>query len=357
MYVKLNLNICNAKKTLLSSELYLKVLFIYADLIIKQQEFSLYLELAPIRGVTDYIFRNIYSRYFTGFDSAIAPFITTFPGTEIKEKMLRDILPENNKGIKIIPQIIGKNPDEFILLAKKMKEIGYNKINWNLGCPHKMVAKRGRGSGLLPNPEIIEAFFEKVIPEIPNHLSVKIRLGRKSVEEVFNLIPVFNKFPLAEVTIHARTGIQMYEGKPYVDVFEKVYKDFSAPVVYNGDIFSVNDYNILSKRFSSLNKWMIGRGALIDPFLPEFIKGAQKPDYKTRLSKVKDFHNHLFDAHRTRLSGPAPLLGRMKEFWNYYALQFENYEKPLKKILKSTTVDNFWQAIQDFLNSAPGFKL
>ncbi|MFA8342439.1 MAG: tRNA dihydrouridine synthase [Rhodothermaceae bacterium] len=317
----------------------------------------MFLELAPIRGVTDYIFRNIYSKYFSGFDSAMAPFITTFPGTEIKEKVLRDIMPENNEGMRVIPQIIGKNPDEFIVLAKKMKEIGYDEINWNLGCPHKMVAKRGRGSGLLPNPEIIEAFLEKVVPAIPNRLSVKIRLGRKSVGEVLRLIPVFNKFPLSEVTIHARTGIQMYEGKPYVDIFENIYKDFSAPVVYNGDIFSVQNYNSLSSRFPELEKWMVGRGALINPFLPEIIKGNFEADYKERLSKVTDFHNHLFDAHRTRLSGPAPLLGRMKEFWNYYALQFEGYEKPLKKILKSKTIESFWDATQDFLKSEPEFKL
>lgn len=334
----------------------MKVLSFYIDLAQKEQEYTLYLELAPIRGVTDYVYRNIYGQYFDGFDTAMAPFITTFPGKDVKEKVLRDILPENNEKMKIIPQIIGKNPDEFIVLALKMFELGYKEINWNLGCPHKMVAKRGRGSGLLPNPEIIEAFLERVVDEIPNKLSVKIRLGRKSTDEVYKLIPVFNKFSLSEVTIHARTGIQMYEGKPYVDVFEKVYKSFEAPVVYNGDIFSKQDFSNFTDRFPELNKLMIGRGALINPLLPGLIKGEPEPEYQIRLKKIIDFHNHLFDAHRTRLSGPAPLLGRMKEFWSYYALQFLNFEKPLKRILKAKTIEKFWQETQDFLKSEPEFK-
>lgn len=317
----------------------------------------MHLELAPIRGVTDYIYRNVYSKYFSGFDSAMAPFITTFPGTEIKDKVLRDLMPENNDGMILIPQIIGKNADEFILLAKKLNDLGYGEINWNLGCPHKMVAKRGRGSGLLPTPEIIDAFIEKVLNEIPNKLSVKIRLGRKSPDEVYKLIPVFNNYPLSEITIHPRTGIQMYEGTPYVDVFEEIYKEFNFPVVYNGDIYTIEIFEMLKKRFPEINKWMIGRGALINPLLPEMIKGLTELEYKDRLSKIKDFHNHIFDAHKTRLSGPAPLLGRMKEFWSYYALQFENYEKQLKKILKSKTPEKFWTETQEFFDSDPKFKL
>lgn len=317
----------------------------------------MHLELAPIRGVTDYIFRNIYSKYFSGFDSAMAPFITTFAGTEIKEKVLRDILPENNEGMKVIPQIIGKNPEEFIVLAKAMFELGYEEINWNLGCPHKLVAKKGRGSGLLPTPDIIDNILEKVISEIPNKLSVKIRLGRKSTDEVYKLIPVFNKYPLSEITIHPRTGLQMYEGKPYIEIFADIYKEFKMPVVYNGDIYTLEDYNNLSQRFPEINKWMIGRGALINPFLPELIKDPKEIEYNERIKKVIDFHNHLYEAHRARLSGPAPILGRMKEFWKYYAIQFEDNTKPLKKILKSNTVEKFWDASQDFLRSEPKFRL
>jgi tRNA-dihydrouridine synthase len=152
------------------------------------------LYLAPLRGFTEFIYRNAFVRHFGGFDVAVAPFIPTMTAARFKKTHLKDVLPENNHAMSIIPQIIGNNPEDFIPLAKRLFDLGYETVNWNLGCPFPMVAKKQRGSGLLPHPQKIEAFLEATLPAIPNRLSVKVRLGRKKTDEILTLLPIFNQW-------------------------------------------------------------------------------------------------------------------------------------------------------------------
>ena len=156
--------------------------------------------LAPIRGITDATFRDVSSRFFPGFDLAVAPFLTTYQGNRIKPVRLKELMPEENRNLPVIPQILGKNPDHFIVIAKALMDLGHTEINWNLGCPYPMVANKMRGSGLLPYPEKIEAFLEKVV-KLPVSISIKTRLGRRDSKEIFDLLPVFNTFPLSEIII------------------------------------------------------------------------------------------------------------------------------------------------------------
>ncbi|MDM8539413.1 tRNA-dihydrouridine synthase family protein, partial [Desulfobacterales bacterium HSG17] len=232
------------------------------------------LYLAPMRGLTTFTFRNVFSRFFHGFDLAVAPFITSVNSRRIKDSYLKDVLPANNLKMQVIPQVLSKSPEDFIFLAARLYELGHETINWNLGCPFPMVAKKGRGSGMLPHPEIIESFLEKVITAIPNNLSIKTRLGRNNADEIFDLMPVFNRYPLTELIIHPRTGIQMYEGLTDLNTFEKCVEMSNHPVVYNGDIVDIQRYQKLCSRFKTINRWMIGRGALMNPFLPDTIKAG-----------------------------------------------------------------------------------
>ena len=98
-----------------------------------QKKIILY--LAPLRGLTEYIYRNAFSRHFDGFDAAVSPFIPTLTAARFKRSHLKDVLPENNHAMPIIPQIIGNNPGDFIPLAQRLFDLGYETVNWNLGCP------------------------------------------------------------------------------------------------------------------------------------------------------------------------------------------------------------------------------
>jgi tRNA-dihydrouridine synthase B len=303
------------------------------------------LHLAPLHGVTNYILRKTFFELFGGFDAAMAPFIFSKHPIDIKNKLLKDILPENNKGIIIIPQVLSNNPVEFLSLAQNIIDLGYNEINLNLGCPYKMVANKQRGSGLLPFPQKIDAFLEAVIPSLKISLSLKIRLGREQPGEINALIPVFNNYPLKKIIIHPRTGIQMYDGKADVDAFIAAAACIKHPVSYNGDITSLAVFNEIKAKCSFINEWMLGRGALQNPFLPSQIKGEAIPSDKAQ--RIRKYHDELFARYGSVLSGPGHVMDKMKEIWSYLGTSFTHSEKVIRSIYKSSSLQEYNCAVNN----------
>ena len=139
--------------------------------------------LAPVQGITDRIYRNLFPVYFKGVDVAIAPFIPSVKKMKPENKLLRELHPDNNTGIPTIPQIMSTNPDDFTLLANTLYDIGCGTVNWNLGCPFPMVVKKGRGSGMLCYPDRIESFLDKnhacsetaIIDQAPDRVKISGR--------------------------------------------------------------------------------------------------------------------------------------------------------------------------------------
>ena len=310
-----------------------------------QKKITLY--LAPLRGFTGYIFRNTFTRHFGGFDVAVSPFIPTAPAIRIKNTHLKDVLPANNQGMPIIPQIIGNKPEEFIPLARRLYDLGYERVNWNLGCPFPMVARKLRGSGLLPHPQKIEAFLEASLPFIPNRLSIKARLGRKKTDDILTLLAIFNRFPLDEVIIHPRTGQQMYDGEPNLDMFEKCLELSRHTVVYNGDINDMATFKLFSQRFKTVDRWMIGRGALINPFLPAAIQIGQD-NVTDKVKAFKAFYEELFEQYRREFRGPGHLLDRMKGYWTYFSQAFKDGLKIKKKIHRTRKLNRYVEIVERF---------
>jgi len=315
--------------------------------------FQLY--LAPLRGFTDYIYRNTFTGHFDGFDGALAPFIPTVTADRFKPSHFKDILPENNPTIPIVPQIIGNQSADFINLAVRLFDLGYTSVNWNLGCPFPMVAKKHRGSGLLPYPEKIDAFLEKTVSSIPNRLSIKTRLGRRTINDIFKLMPIFNRYPLEEIIIHPRTGIQMYDGKTDLDTFEQCFTQSVHRVIYNGDITDLKTFHDVFLRFEDIDGWMIGRGAVTNPFLPAIIK-AGRDDISHKVEKFKQFYDELFEQYRQVFSGPGHLLNRMKGFWTYFSKSFQNSRKIAKKVHRTQKMHHYMKIVDRFFAEEAQWK-
>ena len=305
------------------------------------------LYLAPLRGLTDYIYRNTFNRHFNGFDAAVTPFIPSSRTTRATPLHLKDVLPENNASMPIEPQILCNNPADFIPLAKQLYDLGYPTVNWNLGCPFPMVAKKQRGSGLLPHPDRIENFLAKTVPAIPNRLTIKTRLGRRNSEEIIQLMPIFNRYPLQEIIIHPRTGKQMYDGEPDLDAFEKCIEMTHHRIVYNGDITDLKSFQNLSARFNTIKAWMIGRGAIVNPFLPAILKSG-KDDFSDRVETFRSFYQELFDEYQRVFSGPGHLLERMKGFWTYFSQAFKDSRKIRKKIHRTLKLQRYLEIVERF---------
>ncbi len=311
--------------------------------------------LAPLRGFTDAVFRNAYQRHFGGVVEAVAPFVTSIRGRRIKPSHLRDLEPSDNRSMPIVPQILSKRADEFICLANTLIDMGYDEINWNLGCPYPMVAKKMRGSGLLPHPDTIDRMLDRVMPALGGRLSIKTRLGRWSADEMQALIPVFNRYPLCRIIVHPRTGIQMYDGRVDLDAFDRCQNTIDHPMVYNGDINDVDRFRMLEARFPTVSGWMLGRGLLADPFLPERIQAGDRMaiDPDTRFVR---FHDDLLDGYRHRFSGPAHVLDRMKGFWRYFAAGWIDGPTILKRIRKTRRLDHYRQVVAAALDGPVGWN-
>lgn len=297
--------------------------------------------LAPLQGTTDRIYRNLFPVYFKGVDLAIAPFISSVKKMKPDNRLLREFHPDKNTGIPTIPQIMGSKPDDFTKLANALYDIGCGTVNWNLGCPFPMVVKKGRGAGMLCYPDRIESFLEKTLPALKPKLSIKLRIGLKYPDEVLQLMPIFNRFPLTELIIHPRTGMQMYGGDVDLDIFGQCLGLSQHRVVYNGDIDSVEKLEMLAGRFGSIKRWMIGRGLIGNPFLAEEIKFHTEKPYSEKVKIMRAFHDQLFAEYSQILSGPAHITNKMKEVWTYMGSFLANREKIRKRINKTHHRDNY----------------
>ncbi len=305
-----------------------------------------FIYLAPIRGLTDALFRRTFFNHFDGYDAAVAPFINPQKKALYSDKMLTDVLPENNSNHTIIPQILHTDPDDFLLLADRLEKIGHTHINWNLGCPAPMVTRKKRGSGLLPYPEKISDFLARVIPKLGIELSIKTRLGLNNITEIQTLLPMLNQFPLKEITIHARLGKQLYKGSANVEGFKKCQQLSKHTLVYNGDINSGEQFRLVGQHLPSIQRWMLGRGALGNPFLAEEIKNPSSSNNRVqKKQRLLDFHADLYQKYQQRLDGPGHLLSRVKQLWIYLIVSFPGKEKILKRILKAKTLDRYHSAI------------
>jgi len=313
------------------------------------------LHLAPLHGVTNRVFRDSYFRHFSGFDGAVAPFVVAIPGSTAKPRHFKDLLPNpsGSPGIararlagdpapSLAAQILGNDPSAVAATAAVLVGLGYREVNLNLGCPFAMVAKKRRGSGLLPYPGLVGEILDELcaVPEV--EASVKVRLGRFDPGEILALMPVLNDHPLSRVIIHPRIGTQMYRGTVDLDGFAGAAEACRHRVVYNGDIGSRGDYEALSRRFPGVEEWMIGRGAVSNPFLPEEIKsGAIEGD---RLSRLRGWHEDLYRSYQEALCGPGHLLDKMKELWTYLGASFPSARRELAALGRSKSKAEYERA-------------
>jgi len=304
---------------------------------------------SPLQGLTDFRFRNAFNKYFGGIDTFYAPYFRINGKREIKAASERDILPENNTGLEVIPQIITNDADEFIFAAEYVQKLGYKELNWNLGCPYPMVAKRGMGSGLLKYPEKIDSILEKVHTESDIVVSMKMRLGYESSEEIFQVLPILAKHPLKNIALHARIGKQLYTGEVDLDSFQRCLDTTDHTVCFNGDITTVGIFNNMAKRFPMIDHWMIGRGMIADPFLPGMIKNNPLEYPENRIEIFSKFHDMLFHNYSQALSGSAHIIIKMMQFWEYFIKAFPNSRKEFKRIKKATSIKAYEQAVREFL--------
>lgn len=324
---------------------------------------------APLEGINGYIYRNAHHEFFTGIDKYFTPFISPNQNRALSPKEINDIKPEHNKGIYVVPQILTNKAEHFVQAAKELQEMyGYEEVNLNLGCPSGTVVSKGKGAGFLAKKDELDEFLQEIYAKINVKISIKTRIGVDKPDEFYDLMDIFNKYPVHELIIHPRVQKDYYNNAPNIKMFAEAVclskKNREAAVnhiddflCYNGDIFTTENYKSFTREFPAIDKVMLGRGLLVNPILAERIKdnrrnpigkeAERREDGITNNEMAKDkerlrtFHDRVYEGYREVLSGEINVLFKLKELWYYMSHSFAGSEKYLKKIRKTKHLSEY----------------
>ena len=294
---------------------------------------------SALQGFTESPWRLYHRELFGGVDKYYAPFMR-IEHDSFRNKDIRDILPENNEGVNLVPQIIATNADDSRKMIEKIMEYGYREININFGCPYVPVCKKGMGAGMLADAEKTKTLLDALMQYCDEvTFSIKTRLGYLSNEDIKTILPLFNEFNPLQLTVHPRIGKQQYNGELDLKSFEYVYENAVMPVVYNGEIFTVEDIKLIEEKYPKLKAVAVGRGLLVNPALGREYNGGDALEIKEYLKLQKKLMNHYSEM----LCGDAHIIAKLKPFWEYAPEEIDR--KSLKAIKKSTTFAKYRDAV------------
>ena len=305
---------------------------------------SIPIHFAPLQGYTDDVYRRIHHELIGGIQTYYTPFLR-MEGGGVRSKDMRDIRPEFNEGVPVVPQIIVKSMKEFEFLTGIVEEKGYSRLDINMGCPFPLQAKYGRGSGLLAHVDIVSEMAKTIASKSSLKFSVKMRLGWENADEWRPVLDILNEIPLEQITLHPRIGTQQYKGSVNMEAFNEFYALCKHPMIYNGDVTTVNGIRQLEENYPKLAGIMIGRGLLARPSLAtEYVSGLELPWEKRRLTLL-DFHDRLKAHYETTANSEAQVHSRLRLFWEY--MEEELGRKVYKKIMKAGNLKNYLSAVRE----------
>ena len=307
--------------------------------------------LAPMEGVTGYIVRNAIAHNFGRIHKYYTPFIPA--AKRLNQKILRDLAPENNTGISLVPQLMTIQADEVQSMGQCLHQMGFDEININLGCPSGTVVAKGRGSGLLRNPDALNAFLSSTCDKVDFPVSIKSRIGFEDLSLWPEILSIYARYPICELTIHPRLRSDFYNGSVHFDAFDLAYETYvtnktalpyPTSLIYNGDIRTLSDYQKLRQRYPDIQGVMIGRGLLHNPALAAQIMASE---HHTTLSETeikagfKALHQEICTQYACIFSGDKDVLFHMNEILSYLHCSFKDSDKIWKTIRKSQTLAEY----------------
>lgn len=305
--------------------------------------------VAPLEGLTDHTFRRLHRRYFSGADRYYAPFFATTQNRVFSPKEFRDLLPENNVDVPLVPQLLGHNAEDFLWTAQQLRAQGYTEINLNLGCPSGTVTAKGKGAGQLRDPEALDRFLDAIFNGFDGRISVKTRLGMESPAEFARLLAIYERYPICELTIHPRTARELYRGSLHPEAFTEALAHGRLPLCYNGNITTVALGREAEARWPEATALMLGRGLIADPALIRKLQGGAGADAKT----LRGFFAALYESYCTRFGSAHNAMSRMKGLWFYTIHLFDDTQRYARRIAKARYPSDYEALMQTIFDELP----
>lgn len=302
-------------------------------------------DLAPMEGITTYIYRSTFEKYYGGISRYYTPFLASM---HLSSREKNEVLPENNEGMTLIPQILSNRADEFLEITKALRTYGYDTVNLNLGCPSGTVVSKHRGSGFLAVPEELDAFLAEIFDKCPLKISVKTRIGISDESEWEDILKVYEKYPIAELIIHTRLQKDFYKLPTRPHTFTAARR-LGIPLCYNGDITSPETQQAALTVDPRIDRFMLGRGIIADPELVETLSSQSPARDKDRL---QSFLTDICDRYLAEMSGgERNTLYKLKEIWVYLGSLFVDAEKYVKKIKKANRLTEYEAAMRSLFDN------
>lgn len=299
---------------------------------------------APMEGLTDSIYRRLHHQYFPGVDRYYMPFLSPTIHRQLTHKEDRELPMADSVGFIAVPQVLTKVTDDFLWAAEVCRDRGYDEVNLNIGCPSGTVVSKGKGSGMLIDPAVLDRFLEEIFAASPLPISVKTRLGLEKSEEFPAILEVLNRYPIKELTVHPRVRKQFYTGGVDMEMFDYAVKNSTNPLCYNGDILNLEQARKLQENYPSVQSIMIGRGLIADPGM---LSGG------TDKAALEGFMNELMAVYEVEFGGSRNAIFRLKENWGFLHDRFEGSEKLWKRLRKTTDAAEFKSISAEIFHTLP----
>jgi len=298
---------------------------------------------APLEGITDSIYRKLHSRYFPGVDRYYTPFFSPTVHRALTNREQRELPVADTLNVEVVPQILTKNAEDFLWLAEQCAQRGYREVNLNAGCPSGTVTAKGKGAGMLQDPDSLDRFLDEIFHATPLEISVKTRLGVNSADEFPRILEIYNRYPVKELTIHPRVRKAFYGGQVELQAFAYAYANSKAPVCFNGDLCSREDIAAVAQQFPKLQSVMLGRGLVADP--------GMLTDGGTTMEALEQFSNDLLEQYLEAFGGSRNAMFRMKENWQFLLCRLNAPEKMCKRLRKTTELAEFRSITAEIFHS------
>ena len=299
---------------------------------------------APMEGLTDSIYRRLHHKHFSGVDRYFMPFLSPTIHRTLTHREDRELPMADSVDFAAVPQVLTKAADDFLWAAQVCRDRGYEEVNLNVGCPSGTVVSKGKGSGMLRDPDALDAFLEAVFSSSVLPISVKTRLGLESPEEFPAILDIYNKYPIKELTIHPRFRKQFYSGGVDMEMFRYAAENSRNPLCYNGDLTSMTRIDTIAREFPNVDAVMIGRGLVADPGL---LCGG------TDVRALEAFMNDLLEEYTLSFGGARNAMFRLKENWGLLHPRFDGVDRLWKRLRKTTDLAEYRAITAEIFHTLP----
>jgi tRNA-dihydrouridine synthase C len=308
--------------------------------------------LAPMDGVVDWVMRDLLTR-IGGIDRCVTEFVRVVDVVYPDHVFYRRC-PElktgglTASGTPVFVQILGGQAEPMAGNALRAVELGAPGIDINFGCPAKTVNKNDGGASLLKSCDRIYDIVKAVRTAVPAGIpvTVKIRLGYEEPSRCIEIAQAIEDAGADLLTVHCRTKLDGYKPPAYWEWIPRIREKVKLEMVVNGEIWSVADYQ-RCREVTGESNFMIGRGAVADPYLFQRIKGSYL-DFSWLEAKrlLPTFYDASLMFHSENFA-----ITRTKQWLKALSLKHPEAGQVFESTRKLVVAGDFKAAVDGFVNS------